>query len=147
MQETNTEEEFKDLVCSSEYDFLLNCGITKAPAVMKLSDKKSVISGICLHYGILESLGELEQFKRGLKTARFSSILEHSISRHLFIYHHEKITADFIQDLFEVQYSLPGSNKRFTEEAIVMNWLSYLNDLEGNNTCFCDLDPIFFAIV
>ncbi len=82
---------------SSEYEFLLNCGITKAPAVMNLSDKESVISGISLHYGVLESLRKLEQFKRRLKTTDFSRILERSISRQLFVYHHERITADFIQ--------------------------------------------------
>ena len=43
----------------------------------------------------------------------------------------KQITADFIQDLFEVEYSLPGSNKRSKEEVIVMNCLSYLKDLEG----------------
>lgn len=128
-----TEEEFTGLVRSSDYDFLMDCGVMKAPMMMQLSDKESVISAVCLHYSILGSLGELEQLKRGLQTAGLSALLEQhgSVMKDLFLHQDKKVTADFIQDLFEVEYSLLGSNYRFIEEAIIMNWLSYLKDLEG----------------
>ena len=105
----------------------------KAPMMMQLSDKKSVISAVCLHYSILGSLGELEQLKRGLQTAGLSALLEQhgSVMKDLFLHQDKKVTADFIQDLVEVEYSLLGSNYRFIEKAIIMNWLSYLKDLEG----------------
>ena len=41
-----------------------------------------------------------------------------------------KITSDFIQDLFAPVFSPIGSNKRATEEAVVMNWVYYLQSLE-----------------
>ena len=41
------------------------------------------------------------------------------------------ITADIIQDLFIIDYSIHGSNNRLKEETIIMNWVSYLHDLEG----------------
>ena len=79
------------------------------------------------------SLGELEQLKRGLQTAGHSALLEQHgfVMKDLFLHQDKKVTADFIQDLVEVEYSLLGSNYRFIEKAIIMNWLSYLKDLEG----------------
>ena len=51
--------------------------------------------------------------------------------KQLFLHSSTSVTADFIQDLFQVDYSVPGSNNRVKEEAIIMNWVSYLQDLEG----------------
>ena len=104
LQDVSSEKEFTDLLCSQVYDFLNNCGITKVSVKMKLSDKKSVISAECLPYSILGSIGELEQLKRGLQTAGFSCLLEQHCSalRELFLHQKKQITADFIQDLFEV---------------------------------------------
>ena len=76
LQDLSSENEFTDLVCSQEYELLSNCGITKVPVKMKLSDKESVISAVCLHYSILGSIGGLEQLKRGLQTAGFSCLLD-----------------------------------------------------------------------
>ena len=74
--------------------------------MMQLSDKESMISAVCLHYSILGSLGELEQLKRGLQTAgQLSALLEQhgSVMKDLFLHQDKKVTADFIQDLFEVE--------------------------------------------
>ena len=69
-----------------------------------------MISAVCLHYSILGSLGELEQLKRGLQTAGLSALLEQhgSVMKDLFLHQDKKVTADFIQDLFEVEYPLLG---------------------------------------
>lgn len=134
MQAINTEEEFRQLICSSDYEFLLDCGVTKPTMMMHLTDKEKVISAVCLHHAVLGSLAELEQLRRGLQTARFSVLMEHHVSlfRQLFFHQEKAITSDFIQDLFTVTYSSPGSNNRLREEAIMMNWVSYLQDLEGS---------------
>ena len=50
----------------------------------------------------------------------------------LFLHYHDKlITADFIQDLFKVDYSPSGSNNGNKEEALMINWVYYLKDLES----------------
>ena len=97
---------------------------------MKLDDKSAVISAVCLHYTVLVSLAELEQLKRGLQTAKLTTIMDKH-AHELFLHSQNPITADFIQDMFVADYSDRGSNNRVKEEAIMMNWVSYLQELEG----------------
>ena len=66
-------EEFQRLVRSSDYEFFMECGITKPVMSMKLDDKSMIISAVCLHYAVLGSLAELEQLKRGLQTAKLAT--------------------------------------------------------------------------
>lgn len=90
---------------------------------MNISDKETLVSAVSLHYTVLGSLTELEQLKRGLQTARFESLMENHacLLKPLFFPSNMTVTADFIQDLFIVQYSDLGSNNRSKEEAIMMN--------------------------
>ena len=48
-----------------------------------------------------------------------------------FVPQQNKVTASFIQDFLEVEYSPKGSNSRTAEELIIMNWITYLNEIEG----------------
>ena len=116
-----------------KYEFILECGVTKPTAMMHLSDKATVISAVCLHYSVLGSLAELEQLRRGLQTTRFFALMQNNVSlmKPLFIYQNKIITSDFIQDFFEVVYSEKGSNNRMKEEALMINWITYLQLLEG----------------
>jgi hypothetical protein len=127
------DEEFRMLVRSSDYEFFMECGITKPVTSMRLGDKSMIISAVCLHYAILGSLAELEQLKRGLQTAKLATLMDkHAhLFKELFLHSHKPITADFIQDMFVTEYSDHGSNNRVKEEAIMMNWVSYLQELEG----------------
>lgn len=126
-------EDFQKLVRSSDYEFLMECGITKPVMMMKLDDRSTIISAACLHYAVLGSLAELEQLKRGLQTAQLATLLDKhtNLFKELFLHSKKLITADFIQDLFIPHYSERGSNNRVKEEEIVMNWISYLQELEG----------------
>ena len=119
------------MVRSSDYKFFMECGITK-PVMSKLDDNSVVISAVCLHYTVLVSLAELEQVKRGLQTAKLTTIMnKHAhLFKELFLHSQNPITADFIQDMFVADYSDRGSN-RVKEEAVMMNWVSYLQELEG----------------
>lgn len=107
------DEEFQRLVRSSDYEFFMECGITKPVRSMKLGDKTTIISAVCLHYTVLGSLAELEQLKRGLQTAKLlATLLEKHphLFKELFLHSHKPVTADFIQDLFVAEYSDHGSN-------------------------------------
>lgn len=126
-------DEFQRLVRSSDYEFFVECGITKPVTSMRLGDKSTIISAVCLHYAVLGSLAELEQLKRGLQTAKLATLMDKHphLFKELFLHSHKPVTADFIQDLFVAEYSDRGSNNRVKEEAIMMNWVSYLQELEG----------------
>ena len=46
-------------ITSQNYEFLMVVELLKVPSMMKLCDKDKVIASVCLHYSILNSLGEL----------------------------------------------------------------------------------------
>ena len=108
-------------VCSSEYEFGLECGITKPAVMMHLADIEDNLSSLL-------TLCCSGQLRRGLHTLRFSVLMESYpfLFKQLFLHSNTSVTADFIQDLFQVDYSVPVSNNRVKEEAIMMNWVSYL---------------------
>lgn len=133
MQDINSDEEFQRLICSSGFEFILDCGITKPTVNMSLADRDMVVSAVSLHHAVLGSLAELEQLRRGLQTARFYMLLEDNkcLFKPLFRHQNKPITSNFIQDFFEVDFSERGSNNRLKEESIMMNWVTYLQYLEG----------------
>ena len=48
------------------YDIIVESGFTKPLSNAKLKDKTSIVQTVTLHYVVLRSLGELQQFRDGL---------------------------------------------------------------------------------
>ena len=78
--------------------------------------------------------GELQQFRDGLlQTLQ----IEHLVHDHpdivwsLLAHKQNELTAGYIQNLFEVQYSPKGSNDIRDEQAVIMNWYTFLMECEG----------------
>ena len=61
---------------------LIDNGITKAPTLVGLDDKDSIVKALSLHFIILSSKGELDQLKDGLRTLGVGDAME--ISPDLF---------------------------------------------------------------
>ena len=127
------EGEFKDLLGSDEYEFRYACGLTKPSMRIPFSDKDKVVTDISLHCSVLASLAELEQLRRGLTIQKFASLMEcyPAVLKKAFRPPEVQITSDIIQDLYVPSFSPKGSNRRNTEEAILMTWIRYLQSLEG----------------
>ena len=121
--------DFKKLIDTEEYNFRFACGVTKATGRMEFSDKNRIIEALCLHSVVLVSLAELEQRRRGLTIQKFDSLME-SCPNVLRKAPAQKITCEFIQDIFVPTFSAAGSNKRVIEEGIVMTWVRYLQHVE-----------------
>ncbi|KAL0199443.1 hypothetical protein M9458_007983, partial [Cirrhinus mrigala] len=51
--------------------------------------------------------------------------------RPLFCSPHQPLTADALDQLFDIRYSIVGSNKRAEENTTVAFWRDYLLDAEG----------------
>ena len=98
-----------------------------------MADKGSVISSLCRRFAIYSTLAEIEQLRRGLQTLSFDVLMKTYPDqlRKVFIPSEQAISAEFLQDFLEVQYSLIGSNSRQAEEAIMMNWILYIQNIEG----------------
>ena len=100
---------------------------------LKFTEKEEVVGDLCLHHAVLLSLAELEQMKRGLEIQKFSVLMNSypHLLRKAFHPPTQSITSDFIQDLFVPSLSPQGSNRREKEEAIMMAWIRYLQNIEG----------------
>ena len=116
-----------------EYQFRYDCGVCKPSQLISFFEKDNVISALCLHYSLLVSLAELEQLKRGLCTLKFNCLMEShpTLLRKAFYPSEIIITADVIQDLYEIDFSLKGTSSRVKEEDIIMTWINYLREIEG----------------
>ena len=89
------------LVLSFDSEFFMECGITKLVMSIKLDDKSTASSALCLHYAVLGSRAELEQLKRGLQNAKLRTLKDkHAhLFKEIFLHSQNPITADSIQDV------------------------------------------------
>ena len=120
----------------NNYSFRFDCGFTKPQSAILVtySDKQTFFRSVWLHYVIYSVYGELEQFRDGLlETLQ----IEHIVHEHpevfwsLIASKDNELTAGCIQDLFEVQYSPKGSNNAKAQQAVIMNWYTFLIECEG----------------
>ena len=134
LEECNDEKSLKDMLDSEEFNFRFSCGVTQPTYHMKLDEKEDVISGLCHHFTIYRSIAELDQLVEGLQTLNFNCLMKNYPT--LLKQPLQLLSANFIQDFFEVVYSDVGSNDRKREENIIINWITYLRDSEGK-FCVC----------
>ena len=134
MQLAGTEDEkvLQDTLNSEEYEFRYACGVTKPSNRISIGEKGRIVRALCLHKTVYCNLAELEQLHRGLALQKFDLLMENhpSIIRKAFQPPEIRITSNYIQDLFKPSFSAPGNNKREKEEAVMMAWVSYLQDIE-----------------
>lgn len=125
--------QMKTLLDSPEFEFRFNCGVMQPTYGMKFEERDAIVSALCRHFTVYASIAELDQLLQGLQTLKFASLMQAypSLLCQVFKSSKQTISADFIQDFFEVQYSPIGSNNRKVEENIIMNWINYLHDSEG----------------
>jgi hypothetical protein len=115
-----------------ESDFRFDAGYTKPFVTM--SDKDEFLRCIALHYTLLVSLSEVNQFVDGLKTCNILELVreEPDMFRSLFEVSNTKLTAEDVDSIFDPKFSLPGSNKFAIEQNIIFNFNQYLEDVEND---------------
>ena len=86
---------------------------------------------ITLHYTLLQSLAEMNQFLEELKlNGLLESMRQHPYeTRKLFIYENNQISGEELDDLLVPLFAKPGSNKRELEEKVSLNFTRYLEDV------------------
>ncbi|KAI7800578.1 putative G2/M phase-specific E3 ubiquitin-protein ligase-like [Triplophysa rosa] len=133
----NMEELCQATEVMSEY--LANAGCLRA--VKCLQDKDLLLQDILLFQVVNRLHGPLERFKEGLKTlGLLDVVVEHKDAfRPLFCSPQKPLTADSLDDLFEIRYSIAGSNRWAQENITVAFWRDYLLDAEeGSSNCSLD---------
>lgn len=132
LQNAPDEASFIQLVDSDEYDFRFECGISQPITTIRLSHRDEIINGLALH-SFLCVKAEVDQILSGLNTYNIAELLQKDpyITRQLFVYYKNPLSADKIFDLFPAKLSPSGSNSRELEEAAVMQWVNYTQVVEG----------------
>ena len=116
---------------SFECPFRFKAGFTK-PSVT-VEDKEKLFHVIALHYTLLSTLSEVNQFIDGLNLhGLLDSLRQHPVNaRQLFIHADNELTAAKLDNLFLPVVSPKGSNKRREEEAVSLNFSRYLEEVES----------------
>ncbi len=116
-------------------DFRYECGYVKSISNIDLGDKDIIVKCVWLHYIYCLPHVELMQLRKGF---RETLQLEALISLHpeavytcLIASESFDVTGQYLIDAFSINYSFQGSNKRTTEEAIIMYWTDYIMDCSG----------------
>lgn len=98
---------------------------------VQLEDKKEFFQCICLHYAVLASISEINQFIEGLKTCSvLSLILENPAIFRKVLQVCRQLTAEQVDECFKPDFSPSGSNRFTIEQNIVFNFTQYLEDIE-----------------
>ena len=108
----------------------------KPVSKVTLSDIPDIVRIVCMEFVVVRSAHEMAQFQEGLDTLHVASLLKlhPSTIEQLFTYSCRQVTAHDLIHLLIPVYSPRGSNAREEEEAIILNWNDYLQDLEGVET-------------
>ena len=130
LEKLTNADEFKEKA-TFESDFRFEVGYTKPFVTM--SDKEEFPRSIALHYTLLISLSELNQFIDGLKICNILQLVREypDMFRILFEVPNSKLTAEDIDSIFDPQFSPVGSNKFTIEQNIIFYFNQYLEDVQN----------------
>lgn len=122
------------MLSSDEYSFRYDAGVTVPSTSVKLADTEEIVLAIAKHFLVYTCKGELDQLKKGLEHLNVLDLLlrHRTLVRPLFVAAgKEKLTSSRMLTLFRVDWSPHGSNQREVEEAVILGWTEYVNELES----------------
>ena len=117
-----------------KFSFVMECGFLKPAATVATGDVPDIIRAVYLEYTVLRSSQEITQFIEGLQTIGIATLIKRHplVLKKLFVYDGTaKVTAQYLSELLVPILSPRGHNHREEEEAVVLNWRDYLQDIEG----------------
>ena len=134
LNENTDEGEFKD-TASFESDFRFEAGFTKPYVTMQ--EKEELFNCVSLHYTLLSTFSELNQFIEGLKLCNVLTLMRvfQYLFRAVFRPSHD-LTAELLDDMFQPKFNPDCSNRQAVEENIMFHFNNFLEDVEkGKVTC------------
>lgn len=69
------EEKYRQLLGSSDYEFMFDCGVTIHSDTAKLSEKESIVSAQWHYFLIADIVAEVEQLRKGLNILYFLELM------------------------------------------------------------------------
>ncbi|XP_072171956.1 G2/M phase-specific E3 ubiquitin-protein ligase-like [Diadema setosum] len=97
--------------------------------------KEKLVQSLIQFYAVDKHRAAVSKLQKGLETLGvLKAMRAHPTTMsQLFLYKEEKLTADQVEILFDVQYSPVGSNLRSSEERMVSYWRDLLEELEDED--------------
>ncbi|XP_016417290.1 G2/M phase-specific E3 ubiquitin-protein ligase-like [Sinocyclocheilus rhinocerous] len=113
-------------------DYLANAGCLRP--LRSIADRDRLVEDLLMFQVVNRVRGPFERFRDGLKTLGVLAKVQQQPEafRSVFCHQPNQLTADIMDDLFEIQWSENGSNKRANENRVIAFWRDYLQDVEGN---------------
>ncbi|XP_049416170.1 G2/M phase-specific E3 ubiquitin-protein ligase-like isoform X4 [Epinephelus fuscoguttatus] len=111
-------------------DYLANAGCLRP--LTSLADKDKLVEDVLMFQVVQRVRGPLERFSDGLKTLGvLKKIKLHPEAfRPVMCYSPGTLTAEIMEELFDIRWSEVGSNNRADENRVVAYWRDYLQDAE-----------------
>ncbi|XP_057183740.1 G2/M phase-specific E3 ubiquitin-protein ligase-like [Triplophysa rosa] len=111
-------------------DYLANTGCVRP--LKSIGDRDRLVEDILMFQVVNRVRGPFEKFRDGLKTLGILAKLQQhpEAFRSTFCHQPNQLTADILDDLFEIKWSENGSNKRANENRVIAFWRDYLQDVE-----------------
>ena len=108
--------------------------MSMAVNAIELGDCSDIVNAFAMHYSIISVKAELDQMVKGLEAYGIYELIQgnRQFMRQLFVHFKPlAFTADMLFDMFPAKFSPEGSNARDAEEAALMNWINYTQEIEG----------------
>ncbi|XP_041644921.1 uncharacterized protein LOC121510767 [Cheilinus undulatus] len=111
-------------------DYLANAGCLRP--LTSLADKDKLVEDVLMFQVVQRVHGPLERFSDGLKTLGVlqKMKLHPEAFRPVMCYSPGTLTAEIMEELFDIRWSEVGSNNRADENRVVAYWRDYLQDAE-----------------
>ena len=127
LQSLDDVEEFEHQ--ASMADICFTAGYSKPKVTIE--DKDECISSIAVDMNIINSFSEVNQFIKGLELFGFLDVVrKHPENTRSIFESFRSVTAEVLNDLFEFDFSPPGSNRIAWEKAIAVNVSKYFDEVE-----------------
>lgn len=125
----------RQLLDSPDFTFRFECGSPMPSSSITIVDSDALLNSISLHFIIYSQKTELDEIKRGLDAVLNVGQL---MCNHpalfkplLVISGQHNLKADRFLALFDIDYSVRGSNRRLKEAQIMVHLNHYIQELEG----------------
>eukprot|EP00731_Ephydatia_muelleri_P016024 Em0009g448a len=142
LEDASSVSEFQGLLDNPVLSHRIQLGIDKPSTHYHLTDKSHILRILCIHQTILSSKGQIDQMMEGLNEHGLLSLMKKypECARVMLSNATEVLTAAAMIDLFQVEYSSCGSNNRQKEEASIIMFYDYLQDIEDGKV-FLSTEP------
>ncbi len=134
LQNCATVDEVRKLLDGDKMAFRFSIGVSMPSSSVTLNNREAIIRSVATHYSVLSVKAELDQFLDGFKAMGVLDLFRSKPNqmRPLLISEpHVNLTSDYMINLFKPSLSPLGSNPREAEDASVLNWINYIQMIEG----------------